>query len=143
MALDQEGLAAGIRAYLQQMRAEAGPDFELVASLSAEPDPETRAIIYRIAQEALANVRKHANAAHVAVSLAQLDGGIVVKVKDNGRGFRVAEATRPKPGHLGLAAMQERAQMAGGWLRVESAQGRGTEIQYWIPNAVTSAEPAA
>lgn len=143
VALDQEGLAAAIRAYLDQAHMEGGPAYELETALEAEPDPEVRAIVYRIAQEAMANVRKHAHAARVVVSLAQRDGGILVSVRDDGRGFSMEQETRPLPGHLGLAAMHERAEMAGGWLEVESAVGQGTEIQYWIPATATPAEPAA
>jgi signal transduction histidine kinase len=79
----------------------------------------------------------------VTVSLAAQDGGILVHIHDDGRGFLVEEATRPRPGHLGLAAMRERAEMAGGWLQMESAPGAGAAIEYWIPLAKASARPAA
>jgi PAS domain S-box-containing protein len=143
VALDQEGLVAAIRLYLDQMRADGGPDYEVEEDLEGELSQEARAIIYRIAQEALANVRKHAQATRVTVSLAAQDGGILVHIHDDGRGFLVEEATRPRPGHLGLAAMRERAEMAGGWLQMESAPGAGAAIEYWIPLAKASARPAA
>ncbi len=143
VALDQEGLAAAIRLYLDQMRTDGGPDYEVEEDLPGELSPEARAIIYRIAQETLANVRKHAQATRVTVSLAAQEGGVLVHIQDDGRGFLVAEATRPRPGHLGLAAMRERAEMAGGWLQVESAPGAGAAIEYWIPLADASAQPAA
>jgi signal transduction histidine kinase len=143
VALDQEGLVAAIRLYLDQMRADGGPDYEVEEDLEGELSQEARVIIYRIAQEALANVRKHAQATRVTVSLAAQDGGILVHIHDDGRGFLVEEATRPRPGHLGLAAMRERAEMAGGWLQMESAPGAGAAIEYWIPLAKASARPAA
>ncbi len=143
VALDQEGLPAAIRMYLDQMRVDGGPDFEVEEELDVKPTPEVRAVIYRIAQEALANVRKHAQASRVTVSLASQQGGILVRIEDDGRGFLVEEATRPRPGHLGLAAMRERAEMAGGWLQMESALGEGAVIEYWIPLANASAKPAA
>jgi PAS domain S-box-containing protein len=142
VALDEEGLGAAIRLYLDQMRADGGPDYEVQEDLQDEPNPQARTIIYRIAQETLANVRKHAQARRVTVALAAQDGGVLVRVQDDGRGFPVEEATRPRPGHLGLAAMRERAEMAGGWLQVESAPGAGAAVEYWIPLAGASA-PAA
>jgi signal transduction histidine kinase len=142
VALDEEGLGAAIRLYLDQMRADGGPDYEVQEDLQDELNPQARAIIYRIAQETLANVRKHAQARRVTVALAAQNGGVLVRVQDDGRGFPVEEATRPRPGHLGLAAMRERAEMAGGWLQVESAPGAGAAIEYWIPRAGAAA-PAA
>jgi PAS domain S-box-containing protein len=143
VALDQEGLVAAMRVYLDQMRVESGIEYQLEASLQAELDPEVRAIIYRVGQEALANVRKHAQARHVVISVSDGDGGIMVRIKDDGRGFSIQEKARPRPGHLGIAAMRERAEMAGGWLDVSSAPGQGTEVEYWIPKSTASAAPAA
>ncbi len=143
VALDQEGLAPAIRMYLDQMRADGGPDYEVEEDLEGELSQEARAIIYRIAQEALANVRKHAQATKVTVSLASQPGGILVHIQDDGRGFVLEEATRARPGHLGLAAMRERAETAGGWLQMESAPGAGAVVEYWVPVARASAKPAA
>jgi PAS domain S-box-containing protein len=143
VALDQEGLVAAMRVYLDQMRVESGIGYQLDASLETEPDPEVRAIIYRVGQEALANVRKHAQATRVMVSVSERDGGVRVRIKDDGRGFSAQEMSRPRPGHLGIAAMRERAEMAGGSLEVSSSPGRGAEVEYWIPRSTASAAPAA
>ena len=61
-----------------------------------------------------------------------VDGGIRVAVNDDGTGFVVAESVRV-PGHIGLVAMRERAQLAGGWCRIESEPGAGTKVEFWVP----------
>ena len=131
--LDRAGLAPAVRTALEQLRAEFGLECVLENRLVAEPRPETRTIAFRIAQEALANVRKHARASQVEVLLESRDGGVVAQVSDDGVGFNVDTALqRVRPGHLGLAAMRERAELAGGWLKIESAPGR-TSVACWIP----------
>jgi len=82
--------------------------------------------------EALNNVEKHAHATRVTVVAEAVDGGIRVEVSDNGRGFVVAESVRV-PGHIGLVALRERAQLGGGWCRIQSEPGAGTNIGFWLP----------
>ena len=69
---------------------------------------------------------------HEGVMAKAVDGGIRVQVIDDGTGFVVAEAARV-PGHIGLVAMRERAQLAGGWCRIESDPGTGTRVDFWVP----------
>jgi signal transduction histidine kinase len=88
--------------------------------------------LYRIAQEAIANVGKHADAANVTVSLRDREGGYLVQIADDGIGFS-PEEVKPVAGHLGLTAMRERATLAGGWLRIDAAPGEGTTVEAWIP----------
>ena len=132
-ALDHDGLVPALRLYLDQMRTESGIEFDLQSLLSAEPPAEPRVTLYRLAQEALVNVRKHAQAHRVRVSLDDHKGGISVRIQDDGRGFHMSRANTPVPGHLGMAAMRERARMAGGWVEVDSAMNRGTTVEFWIP----------
>jgi PAS domain S-box-containing protein len=132
-ALDHDGLLPALRLYLDQMHAESGIEFDLQSQLSVEPPGEPRVTLYRLAQEALVNVRKHAQAHRVRVSLGDRDGGIAVRIQDDGRGFHVGRATTAVPGHLGMAAMRERARMAGGWVELDSAVNRGTTVEFWIP----------
>ncbi len=101
--------------------------------LVEEPSPELRTVLFRIAQEALANARKHARARTVRVELAEREGGVVLRVRDDGIGFRVGAVGPPVAGHLGLPSMRERAQMAGGWCRVDSSPGAGTTVEAWVP----------
>ena len=82
--------------------------------------------------EALTNVQKHSHATRVRVAAAALDGGVVVEVSDDGTGFVVDECLYV-PGHLGLLAMKERAQLAGGWCRIVSEPGAGAKVEFWVP----------
>jgi signal transduction histidine kinase len=97
-------------------------------------------MLYRIAQEALANCRAHAGATRVTVDLAEVDGGVRVTIRDDGRGFDAGDIVEtPAPGHLGIISMRERAELVGGRWRIESLPAVGTVLEYWIP----SSSPAA
>ena len=134
--LDRDGLAAALHSALEHVLGAFGIESTLDCRLETEPNPECRAIAYRIAQEALANVRKHACADTVDVSVEQKGDGVLVRVVDDGIGFDVEAATRRQlPGHLGVVAMTERAELAGGWLTVSSEPGNGTEVAFWIPHS--------
>ena len=130
--LDTEGLSAALEVYLAETQNEGAVDFQLEDNLSAQPPPETRTILYRMIQELLANVRNHAQADNATVVLEERDEGYGVRVSDDGVGF-APEKLKPVPGHLGLTAMQERASLAGGWLKIDSAPGHGTTVAVWIP----------
>jgi signal transduction histidine kinase len=102
--------------------------------LSGEPDPECSIVVYRIAQEALANVRKHACANLVRIRLESVDDGVLSSIDDDGVGFSLAQVRGDsQPGHLGMTSMRERAEIAGGWLLLSSHPGCGTTLRYWIP----------
>jgi PAS domain S-box-containing protein len=129
--LDSDGLEAAVRAALDQLSAETRLRTSLRSGLDDEPPVEVAVIAYRIVQEALMNVRKHADASHVRVVLASDRQGISVTVVDNGVGFDTT--VNGRPGHLGLAAMRERAELAGGWFEIESAPDGGTTVRVWVP----------
>ncbi len=131
--LDTDGLASAMSEYLDRTAQDAGLRFEVRNRLADDPPLETRTIAYRIAQEALVNVRKHGNATRVDVELEERDGGLVVRIVDDGRGFALAEALGTGPGHLGLSSMKERAELAGGQLSVDSSPGAGTTVELWLP----------
>jgi two-component system NarL family sensor kinase len=103
----------------------------------ARPVPQAlEAELFRIAQEALTNVRRHANATEVAVALSSRPGGVRLSVHDDGRGF----APRNVPlGRLGLIGMRERAELMGGRFRVSSSPRRGTTITVAVPSRRTAA----
>jgi signal transduction histidine kinase len=132
-ALDREGLTAALRLYIDQTTEEDGPDYALDDRLTVEPSPEIRAVVYRIVQEALTNIRKHAQAKRVAILVESTDGGVRVRIADDGVGLPEGQSDRSAPGHMGLSAMRERAEMAAGWWRIESAPGQGAVVEFWIP----------
>ena len=140
-ALDQEGLMPALRMYLDKWKEDAGFDYQLVDRLEIEPQIETRITLYRIAQEAFANVRKHADAHRVHVLAEHRDRGVLIRIQDDGNGFD-PERTAVQPGHLGMLAMRERAELAGGWWKLRSAPGAGTTVEFWIPReTVTTGSP--
>ncbi len=129
-ALDRDGLAAALRMHLEQIKHDFGVDFTLEDRLKGEPGGETRALVYRIAQEAVVNAAKHAQCSRVDVRLAGDESAIAVRVADDGRGFLQDGERR---NHVGLVFMRERAEMAGGWCRVESTPGQGTVVEFAVP----------
>ena len=131
VALDLEGLAPAIAMYLDHSAKETGWTWEVINELDEEPVGDARVSFYRIAQEAVSNVRKHANAAHVDVRLTSTDGGLLLRISDDGDGFD--PSGKLQPGHLGLATVTERADLAGGWCRVQSRPGEGTVLECWMP----------
>ncbi|MEV6034576.1 PAS domain S-box protein [Nonomuraea sp. NPDC052116] len=128
LRLPGEGLAEGLASYLE--REMAGVAYELVNRLDGEPPAEAAITVFRICQEALTNVRKHAGAAAVAVELASLDKGVHVRVRDDGVGITRRDG---QDGHFGLIEMRERAETAGGWWSIRGAPGAGTTVDFWVP----------
>ena len=141
-ALDEGGLPAALREYLEVMKREDAIDVELQTALEHSPASETQVIAYRIAQEALGNVRKHARARRVECAVSAVDDGILTRIADDGVGFE-DQRSRPTAGHLGLVSMRERAEMAGGWFRITSSRGNGCLVEYWIPDGKEGVSRAA
>ena len=135
-ALDRVGFAAALRDYLDNMRSETGVECRFENRLTNEPSTDAAIVLYRIAQEALNNVRKHAGAGEVRVLLEDRSGGVFVRIEDDGRGFKANRILGVAHGHLGLTSMRERAELAGGWCKVRSSGGGGTVVQFWIPSDV-------
>jgi signal transduction histidine kinase len=106
---------------------------------SSELESEAEATLLRVAQEALTNVRKHAHASRVALTLSYLDDGTLLDVRDDGVGFEPESAERTRKGWqaggFGLISMRERLESQGGTLTIESAPGAGTAIVAALPHA--------
>jgi PAS domain S-box-containing protein len=132
-ALEHEGLVASLRLYLGHTAAQMGWTVELLDDLSTEPPKEVSAVLYRIAQEAIMNARKHAEARTISIRVANAGDGVAVRIQDDGVGFDASDDADPKPGHLGLSTMVERAELLGGWCRITSALGSGTSVECWLP----------
>jgi PAS domain S-box-containing protein len=137
-ALAREGLVPALRAYL----GDEDPALEIEDALPFEPPSELRAIVFRIAQEAIANARKHASATRIQISIAAIDGCVRLVIADDGLGFDVGVIESPEPGHIGLPTMIERAHLAGGGCEVRSEPGRGTTVSAWLPLAERSSAKA-
>lgn len=140
VALDREGLVVALRLYAEHAAATTGWSWEVEGEIDDELGPDDQVLLYRIAQEAIQNARKHADATYVRIEVTAADGGVGVRVHDDGAGFVPDDAATPAPGHLGLTAMQESAELAGGWVRVSSAPGSGTTVECWLPT--TTPAPA-
>lgn len=106
-------------------------------------DPEAQAIILRVAQEAVANVVKHAVASRVQIRLSYEPRGVRLSVKDDGQGFAVDPDLRAYAGHWGLLGMRERAAQVRGRLGIRSAVGEGTEIVLSVPTQAAEPRPTA
>ena len=135
-SLDREGLAVALDEYLAQWAPDANIAYRVDNRLDEEVPEHVRAILFRIAQEALTNVRKHAQAAEVTVTLEGRASGIALRIEDDGVGMAGADFGESRVGHLGLITMRERAELAGGWCRVEGMSLRGTSVEAWIPVSV-------
>jgi PAS domain S-box-containing protein len=134
--IEQHGLIPALTGYLTDVVAAWGLEPVLTAELAHEPPTPIAITLFRICQEALINVHKHAGATRVEVSLNSKDGGTLVRVTDNGGGFPEPVPDDPYR-HFGLLEMRERAEIAGGWWSVTSEPGNGTTIQFWLPTAPT------
>lgn len=125
-------LKEAISERLESMRLRAGIEPQIDSYLPGDiPDP-IQTIVIKNVSEALTNVEKHANATRVMISAELINGGVRVEISDDGAGFVVAESEH-LPGHLGLLAMRERAQLAGGWCHIESDPGAGAKVEFWVP----------
>jgi signal transduction histidine kinase len=117
---------------LESLRIGAGIEPHVESRMPTNIPQAIQGIVLKNVSEALNNVEKHARATRVTVVSEGADGGLRVEVRDDGKGFVVAESVRV-PGHIGLVALKERAQLAGGWCRIESEPGAGTKIEFWVP----------
>jgi signal transduction histidine kinase len=152
-ALDDLGLAAALEALARRAQAIDGLDVTIEIGLPAAPelasdndhsdgrrlDPELESTIYRIMQEALTNVSRHAQATKALVSITERDGVLRASVTDDGRGLPDAERLGPRgdglEGGFGMGGMRERAELVGGELEFGPAPGQGTTVSLVVPLA--------
>jgi two-component system sensor histidine kinase UhpB len=133
--LDDHGLAAALDWHASKFSMRTGIAVAVTGSEPAvRPAPQVEIALFRIAQEALNNVAKHARARHVEIALDHANGVCVMSVQDDGIGFDRVEASsdKPKPG-LGMVTMRERAQAVGGRFEVQALPGRGTRLTVRVP----------
>lgn len=128
--LEDYGLASALSSFAVQFGKRSGLEMELVIDQQLPRLPVKQEIaLFRIAQEALNNVVKHAAATRVRVGLCRVGRALELCIADNGRGFAPGEpGLQPTNSGWGLTIMRERAELAGGTMQIDSAPGRGTEI---------------
>jgi signal transduction histidine kinase len=145
-SLDQLGLQPAVEDLVARMRASTELAIELRVQIGDPADdaavrlgPEIESVIYRVVQEALTNVVKHAQAKTCRVAAIEADGEVAVTISDDGSGFSEAEQTAG----FGLLGMRERLALVGGQFQIESGSGGGTTLRAVIPTARTAgtAEP--
>lgn len=144
-ALDHLGFAAALAQLVTGWSERFGIEADLDAGQAGQLRlaPEKEANLYRLAQEALHNVFKHAHATRVSVSLTRQGDDLRLVIADNGRGFEM-EKVGPSPGRsgLGLVSMWERAEIVGGRLTITSKPGSGTTVAVKLPIDAADRDPA-
>ncbi len=133
--LDDLGLIPAMRSYLKHFTEQTGIRTSFTAFAEVEKlDGTSRTALYRIAQEALTNVSRHAKASVVKVSIRLRQNRVCMEIQDDGRGFQVEDAAAIQHSkRLGLLGMRERAEMVGGVFCVDSAPGKPTTVHVEIP----------
>lgn len=131
--LDDVGLPAALQRLAGDVSARTGVAVEVATNGlddTARLAPELETVVYRVVQEALTNVVRHAGATSASVVVARDAGRVRAVVEDDGHGFDVRAAHRPS---LGLGGMAERAELVGGSVTIDSADGRGTTVRLEVP----------
>ena len=133
--LDDLGLTPALHSFMKRFAKETGIRATLKAFAGLEElSIAKRTALYRVAQEALTNVSRHAHAGRVDVSIRRLPNAVHMEIRDDGKSFDVEQMWRAgKSRHMGLLGMRERIEMLGGKFTVESAPRRGTTIHAQIP----------
>jgi signal transduction histidine kinase len=143
-ALDDLGLAAALEALARRMQAIDGLNVQTEIDLGPEHDPqrldpELESTIYRVVQEALTNVSRHAEASRAVVSVTEREGVVRASVTDDGKGLPEADRLGPRgdglEGGFGMSGMRERAELVGGELELVPAPGKGTVMRLAVPLA--------
>jgi signal transduction histidine kinase len=133
--LDDLGLIPALHTYSRSLSARKKIKIHLTAFGGVEAmEAEKRTVLFRVAQEALTNVVRHAKASEVHLGITRIPDAIRMEITDNGKSFAVRKTLFAKNRkRLGLLGMQERVEMVGGRLTIESAPGRGTTVRTEIP----------
>ena len=146
-ALDDLGLIAALHAFMEEFKKRTGIRVRFTAFTSGrikQLNTDTSTMFYRVAQEALTNVARHARASLVEVNIEKLPAAICLKIRDNGKSFQAQRIMRSRKNtRLGLIGMRERLEMVGGSFSIESAPGRGTTVRAQVPFTVRRADGKA
>lgn len=145
LVLETQGLIAALNSYVQRLRQEGDLQIHLsLSDLGEELPPKVEETCFAIVQEAINNIKKHAEARNVWVLVGRREGELTVRIRDDGMGFdsKQVEDLYKKGDHLGLLSMRERAEMVGGQLSIKSSPGRGTIVTFNISLPHESARPS-
>jgi signal transduction histidine kinase len=127
--LERLGLVGALEALAEENSARGGLEVETAIELAEEPGRDEERLVYRLVQEALTNVVKHASASHVNLTAKESGGEIRISISDDGAGFNPGVASSGR----GLTGMRERIELLGGEIEVASEPGKGTEIAARVP----------
>jgi PAS domain S-box-containing protein len=133
LGIERTGIADSLGGYLAQVVTGWGLTYSMRHQVDREPPDETAITVFRIVQEALTNVRRHAHATCVELSISSVPGGLAVQVVDDGIGTTYPVDQPASHEHFGLIEMRERAETAGGWWSMRPAPGGGTMVEFWLP----------
>jgi PAS domain S-box-containing protein len=136
----EHGLTGALRRAAEELFSTSATRWTIDGDREPDAPDATRAIAYRIVKEALTNVRKHAHAANVMVTVGTDEGGLTVTVEDDGVGVEPG-SVEPSPGHRGVRSMQDRAVAAGGRCTIHDRRGGGTVVEVWLPGSTSAARP--
>jgi len=134
LAVDQLGLRGALEQLLDRFAGDTGIETLSELTYDEQLDPLTEVTVFRVVQECLSNVQKHAGATRVEVRIRRAKADIGVAVRDNGRGFASQRGSGQNTSEgVGLLSMRERAELVGGRLSVRSSPGKGCQISMLIP----------
>jgi signal transduction histidine kinase len=133
--LSSYGMVVALQHHAERFTNATGIGVEVHTKVSRRLPADKELLLYRLAQEAMANARKHAEATNVVIRLEMRGGEVQLRIRDDGKGFDVDEALkRHEDGKgIGLRSMRHRIEAAGGSMRIQSAPGRGTIISFRCP----------
>lgn len=133
--LETKGLPFVLEQMLQEMAATDGLRYELRSPPSVDLSPELKLLLYKVAREALHNIRKHACASFVSIHVSERKGGVLFEIRDDGNGF---DPELPRHHHFGLEQMRDRIQAARGSIQLHAVPGEGVQIHCWLPHRIDS-----
>jgi len=134
-ALDDLGLIPALHAYSKNLTERKNINIQMTAFGGVEAlGAAKRTVLFRVAQEALTNIARHAHATQVRISISEISGAIRMEINDNGKSFNVGKTLAASSNkRLGLVGMKERVEMVGGSLAIQSSPGDGTTVRADIP----------
>lgn len=138
LILESQGLAAALQSMAEKMRETFSQNVvvNVDSKMTDQLEMGKQGVIFYIIEEAVNNARKHANAVTITVRLGQYEPGIaLLEIVDDGIGFDVAAVDKAydKRGSLGMINLRERTELVNGLLNIDSAPGKGTRVQVYIP----------